>query len=590
MKGFLKWFKSNSKMKRWMLLVVIGILLSCYGMALLLVERELDFSQLFRIIITFVIGFSAVILGIVFIQKRTLELLVEDTIEERNTDNVNTLIFNKKVYTQGPKVVVIGGGNGLNVVLAGLKKYTDNITAIVTLSDYGEEASDSRKLLNSLPIEDIVDGFTALSKNDVLMDALMNYKFSSGHMKNIAFKDVYMLAMNELYGDMSKAVEASSDILNITGRVLPATLEEINITTELEDGTVIKNRKDIPQVISDKVSKINRIVVTPATCQPAPGVVEAINEADAIIIGPGSLYTNVLPNLLVKGVTKAIRESKAFKIYISNLMTEPGQTENYSLSDHIEAIVSHVGEGIIDYCIYDTAEMVPEYVRKYNLKGYEPIEQDVSKAKEFGVNMMQRNLSYIDGEFIHHNPDLVAQAIMELICDDLKFRDMQNDAQFVALNNRLKDSKRQAKNNKKKKPVKKKKEDKKNSKFYSKYKDRIESIRESDILIKEKEKMQEKIKKEEMERRKKHSKAQKSLEDDLMRNTLISDENFLDDGSIEKSKSKEKNKKTTTKKETKKKSKKKSETKKDNAKKKKSVTDDEKREVANLLDKLRGKH
>ncbi len=576
MDGFLRWFKSNSKMKRWLLLVVVGILLSGYGISLLLVEKELDFSQLFRIIITFVLGFSAVILGIIFIQKRTLELLVEDTIEERKTDNVNSLIFNKKVYTSGPKVVVIGGGSGLNTVLAGLKKYTDNITAIVTVSDYGEEISDSRKILNSVPSEDIVDGFTALSKNDVLMDALMNYKFSSGYLKNIAFKDIYLLAMNELYGDMSKAVEASSDILNITGRVIPATLEEINITTELEDGTVIKNRKDIPEVISNKVSKINRIVISPATCRSAPGVVEAIQEADAIVIGPGSLYTNILPNLLVRDVTKAIRESRAFKIYISNLMTEPGQTENYSLADHIEAIMSHVGTGIIDYCIYDTAEMVPEYVRMYNLKGYEPIEQDVSRAKELGVNMMQRNLSYIDGDCIHHNPDLVAQAIMELICNDLKFQDRQNDAQYMALNNRLKDSKKKNRHAKKRKPVGKQKNEQRNSKFYSKYKDRIESIKESDIKIVEKEKLQAKMQKENEEKRKAQLRAQKNLEEDLMNSKLISNENLLEEA-LENNKQ---NKKANTNKKTKKTTKRKTT--------KKKVTEKEKREVANLLDKLRG--
>lgn len=582
MKGFLKWFKSSSKMKRWMLLVLIGIILSCYGMSLLLVRQELDLSQIAKIIITFVIGFSAVIIGIIFIQKRTLELLVEDTIETNDSNNVNSLIFNKKVYTDGPKIVVIGGGVGLNTVLAGLKKYTNNITAIVTVSDYGEEASNSRKILNSLPFEDVVDGFTALAKNDTLMDALMNYKFDDGQLKNIVFKDIYMKAMNEVYGDMSKSIEASSEILNITGKVIPSTLEEIHITTELDDGTVIKNRKDIPEVISNKVSKINRIVISPATCRPAPGVIEAINEADAIVIGPGSLYTSVLPNLLVKGITKSIRESKAFKIYISNLMTEPGQTENYSLADHIEAIVSHVGKGVIDYCIYDTAEMIPEYVRMSNLKGYELIEQDVQRAKEFGVKMMQRNLSYVNGNLIHHNPNLVAQAIMELICDDLKFNDMQNDATYMALNNKLKDTKKKSKKSNKKKPSKHNVEEDRNSKFYSKYKYRIESIKESDMKIKEKEKMQLKKQQEIEKKRKQQLQAQQELEMELMKSKLIPDENLLQQSIIKEEKTKKKPAKRRATKTTK-------ATKSSKGRKKKEVTEKDKREVADMLDRLRGK-
>lgn len=325
MKGFFKWFGNSSKIKRWILLILAGITLASYGMMNLLIGKELHFIELAKIIMSFVIGFTLVIVGIIFIQKRTLELFVQgtDTREEAREGNVKSLIFNKKVYDEGPNIVVIGGGAGLDSVLKGLKNYTNNITAIVTISDYGMAATSSRKMLETMPLDDIKNSFIALSYNEAVMNGILNYKFSSGRLKELSFGDIYLLAMKEMYGDFTSSIEQSKNVLNMTGRVLPVTFQEISICAELEDGTVIENKEKIPEVVYDKVSKINRIFINPSNCMPAPGVIEAIQKADAIIIGPGSLYTNVIPNLLVKGVAKTIKENKGFKIYISNIMTEP---------------------------------------------------------------------------------------------------------------------------------------------------------------------------------------------------------------------------------------------------------------------------
>jgi len=485
MKGFFKWFDNESKMKRWILLILIGIVLASYGMMNLLIGKELNFVDLTKIMISFVIGFTFVVVGIIFIQKRTLELFVQgtDAREEAKEGNVKSLIFNKKVYDEGPNIVVIGGGAGLDSVLKGLKNYTNNITAIVTISDYGRAATDSRKMLETLPLDDIKNSFVALSSNEAVMNGIMNYKFTSGRLRELSFGDIYLLAMKEMYGDFTHSIEQSKNVLNMTGRVLPVTLEAIDICAELEDGTVVQNKDKIPEMVSDKVSRINRIYINPSNCMPAPGVIEALQNADAIIIGPGSLYTNVIPNLLVKGVARTIKENKGFKIYISNIMTEPGQTDNYTLSEHIRAIQEHAGKGIVDYCIYDTGEIVPEFVRRYNKEGQDLVEQDTAKAKEEGIRLIQRNLSYIDGEFIRHNPDAIASSIIELICEDMKFRDMENDSRYVMLNSRLKDTKKKLKKTtmvKTKNTKTKHLRDEKLSKFAMKYHDRIESIKQSD--------------------------------------------------------------------------------------------------------------
>ncbi|MCR5146379.1 MAG: YvcK family protein, partial [Clostridia bacterium] len=494
MKGFFEWFKSSSKMKRWMFLIILGIIAISYAISKILVTNKLEnVKDIVVIIVGFVIGFVAVIVGLVYMNKRTLELLVEET-DKREEENLNSLIFNRKVYSQGPKIVVIGGGTGLNSVLKGLKKYTDNLTAIVTVSDYGEGATDSRKMLETLPLEDIKESMVALSTNEEEMNSLLNYKFDQGKLKSLSFGDIYLLAMQNIYQDFSKSVKQASEVLNITGRVMPVTMEEMTICAELEDGTVVENRQEIPEIVNKKSSKISRIYVSPTNCRVAPGVAEAIEEADAIIIGPGNLYTNVIPNLLVKGVTRAIKNCKGFKIYISNIMTEPGQTHEYTLSDHIKAIIDHVGEGVVDYCIYDTGEIVPEIIRKYNEEGSELVDQDTAKAKSMGMHLIKRDLATVDGEKIRHNPDAIAAAIVELICEDLKFKDMQNNPEYMILNDKLKHKKQKIKNDKKFSFIKKdiyddnKKNEDKKSKFFDKYEERIKSIKESEKKTKKKEK------------------------------------------------------------------------------------------------------
>lgn len=481
MKGFFEWFKSSSKMKRWMFLVLLGTISICYSISKILVTNKLESVQDVAIIVVgFVVGFLAMIIGFVYMQKRTLEILVKET-DKREEENLSSLIFNRKVYSQGPKIVVIGGGTGLNSVLKGLKKYTDNLTAIVTVSDYGEGATDSRSMLKTLPLEDIKASLVALSTNEDEMDEILNFKFDDGKLKSLSFGDIYLLAMQHVYREFSKSVKKSSNILNITGKVLPVTMEEMQICAELEDGTVIEKRTDIPDMVNKKSSKINRIFVNPTNCRAASGVIEAIEEADAVIIGPGNLYTNVIPNLLVKGVARAIKNCKGFKIYISNIMTDPGQTADYSLSDHVKAIVDHVGEGVVDYCIYDTGEIVPEIIRRYNTEGADLVEQDTYKAKALGVHLIKRDLATVDGEFIRHNPDAIAASIIELICEDLKFKDMQNNPEYMILSDKLKFKKKKIKENKAHKVGKLNIIDSnKKRKFNNKYDERIQSIKDSE--------------------------------------------------------------------------------------------------------------
>ena len=496
MKGIFYWFKDSSKMKRWIMLILVGVIFASFGMANLIIHNEsLTFIQAAKIIAYFVVGFTCVVLGIIYINKRNMELFIEATDERISGDgkvNINSLIFNKKVYNKGPKIVVIGGGSGLNTTLEGLKKHTSNITAVVTVSDYGENFGNDNETMLYRQLEDIKNGIIALSAIEgSKMKQLLNYRYTEEGLKGATFADLYFASMSDISKNMSEAIKESNDIFKIYGQVLPITKDKMKICAELDNGYTIEDKSKITKTVYDKITKINRVYLNPSNCKAMPEVIKAIEEADGIIIGPGSLYTNVIPNLLVNGIARAIKESKAVKLYVCNIMTEPGFTDNFSVSDHINSIIEHVGEGLIDYCLYDTGEVVPEFIKKYNLDGSDLVEQDISKVKDKKIKFIKENMSIIKDGYVRHNSMLITDTLIQIICDDLKFKDMQNDPEYIIMNSKLqadkeiKKAKRKEVSNEEK-SKKKSKHSKTTSKFASKYSERIESIKNADERIERK--------------------------------------------------------------------------------------------------------
>lgn len=494
MKGMAHWLKSSSKMKRWIFLILVGIVLTCYGIAKILVQKEMEFIDAGKVVVIFVIGFTCIVLGLIFLNKRNMELFIEatdDRMKNKKNVNVKSLIFDKTIYDKGPKIVAIGGGAGLNTVLAGMKRYTDNITAIVTVSEYGKQPNLSRAVLGTtLPFEEVKDSIVALSaKESNELEKILNHEMENPNLRGLKFSDIYFTAMKEIYKNDTTSIEKSNSIFNIIGNVKPVTAEEVRICAELENGYVVEEKDKIPEIVNDKLTKINRVYLKPSNCKPAPGVLEAIKEADSIIIGPGSLYTNVIPNLLVNGVAKAIKESKAIKIYVNNIMTEPGQTDYYSVEDHIKAIIEHCGEGLIDYCIYDTGEVIPEYIKMYNKEGADLVEQKISDTSIKKIKFIKKNISTIIDGKIRHDPYMIAESAIKLICNDMKYQDKESDPTYIMLNAKLQSDKRISKLKKEKRKRDKRAEkrginpntkNKTKSKFSMKYSDRIKSIKESE--------------------------------------------------------------------------------------------------------------
>ncbi len=273
MKGIMQWFKSSNKMKRWIFLILIGIILACYGLAEVLVMKEISFQEVGKVVAIFVAGFIAIVIGLICLNKRTLEILIEATderMESRKNVNMKSLIFDKTIYDQGPNIVVIGGGTGLNTVLSGLKKYTSNLTAIVTISDYGEAVTNSRKELGVLPLGDVKDSIISLATRKGEIDKLFNYEFKDGKLKGLSFSDIYFSAMKDINGNFIDSVSRTNEVVNMIGKVIPVTSDEMNIVAELANGYIVEKKSEIPEVVSEKITTINRILLSPSNCKPAP--------------------------------------------------------------------------------------------------------------------------------------------------------------------------------------------------------------------------------------------------------------------------------------------------------------------------------
>lgn len=518
MNSLKEWMKPGLGLKRWIFLMMCGIGGMVYSLSTIISENTPEINEIVWMVIIFIIGFVATVYSIISIQKRTLEIFVESSsahkkLGEKKID-LKSLIYNRNIFDDGPKVVVISGGSGLNTVISGLKKYTNNITAIVTLSDYHEDKS--RQALNTLPYSDIKESLVALSNDKGSMKKLLDLNFSSKKLEGLNFGDIFLLAMQESYGNIPLSIKKSGDVLNIIGDVIPCSADEIKVCAELTDGSTIETKEQIPLAVMKKLEAIKRIYLNPTNARVTPSALEAIKEADLIVIGPGNLYTNVIPNLLVKHISQTIKESNAIKVYISNIMTDKGQTDGYKLSEHIRAIFDHSAGKLFDYVIADTGNIVPEYIRAYHKNGEDLVEVDEDAVKKLGVKLIQKDVSTISGEGrIRHDSDAIATYLMEILMSDMKYQEYTESTDKLKktlLGAVLKkEKKKEAQKEKiiaraRKKGMKdkdiiekinKEKETKKEtSKFSQKYKEKMEAIKED--RKKQLEEIEEENKKEEL--------------------------------------------------------------------------------------------
>lgn len=319
--------------------------------------------------------------------------------------------FNKSA---SPKIVCLGGGTGLSTLLKGLKLFTPNITAIVTVSDDGGGSRVLRDELGILPPGDIRNCILALSNIEPTMTKLLNYRFTDGSLKGQSFGNLFLAAMYGISDTFEKAVYKMSDVLNITGKVVPVTTENVDLLAELEDGSIVKGETEIVDAKKLNGLKIRKIKLVPDNPAPLPDAVSAIHDADLIILGPGSLYTSILPNLLVDGIPQAIAASTAKKLYIANVMTQEGETEGFTVSDHIKVLYRHSLPDFIDMCLANISPVADDVLAEYAKEGAVQLFADRDEIEKMGIELYEAPLLLTGTSLARHNPRLTAKEIFRL--------------------------------------------------------------------------------------------------------------------------------------------------------------------------------
>ena len=312
---------------------------------------------------------------------------------------------------RAPAVACIGGGTGLSTMLRGLKHSLSDITAIVTVTDDGGGSGRLREELSMPPPGDIRSCILALSNAEPTMEKLLSYRFSGGCLDGQSFGNLFLAAMNGITESFDKAVAKVGDVLAITGRVLPVTNEDVRLMAEFENGNVVYGESNICEAKKAHGCRIRRIQLVPSPVPALRESVQAILEADLVVLGPGSLYTSIIPNLLVGGIAGALGRTKAMKLYISNIMTQPGETEGYTVSDHIRELFSHASARLFDMCLVNTSPPPVELLGRYQSDGASPIVFDGDEVAKLGVEAFTAPLAEGYGGRVRHNPDLLAQEI-----------------------------------------------------------------------------------------------------------------------------------------------------------------------------------
>ena len=410
------WLIPGLNVKRWLFLIFLGSILMLLGFLVVFDIRPIyQTMELIRkaalILPSEFLAIVIIFIGAVIFFKgwKHTTLSIMDIDSSKSNSSLLERLYRRNKLNKGAKIVAIGGGTGLSMLLKGIKRYTNNITAVVTVGDDGGSSGRLREEMGILPPGDIRNCIAALADDEDLITELFQYRFKKGEgLEGHSFGNLFLTALCAITGNMVKAVKESSNVLNIRGVVLPATLDDMKLAAEFEDGTIVKGESNIPE----EHKKIKRLFTEPSVCKALPEVLEAIANADLIILGPGSLYTSVIPNLLVSGIVDAIMASHARKKYVCNIMTQPGETDNYSVASHVNALLTHAkGRKIIDAVLVNNS--LPDRISEgYAKNGSSPVRLDMENLAPTGVTVVSQKLIQENKEgLVRHSSNRVARAV-----------------------------------------------------------------------------------------------------------------------------------------------------------------------------------
>ena len=434
----LMWLYPGMRVKRWMALIPIGILPVVVGVAVLAQLQTIDYLDRMGEIVehtlhvrldnarVFVpLGVLLILIGLLIIFAAAVGVVrnIVGAVAPEHLSELSEVVHRRRSLSQGPKIVVIGGGTGLSTLLRGLKKYTANLTAVVTMTDDGGSSGLLQKQMigGVLPPGDIRNCLVALADAEPLMQELFQYRFetraSGDGLSGHSFGNLFITAMADITGDFERAVEATSKILAIRGRVLPSTVESVLLIGLMADGREVVGETNI----AHDPAAIRQITLCPDAPRPLPEGLEAIRQADIVIMGPGSVFTSVVPNLLVKEIADAVADSKAMKAYVCNVMTQRGETDGFSASDHVAAIEAHAGRRVFDYVLVNTARPSADLLERYTRVGSDFVTADLDILTGRGYKAVKG--SFIsESAVVRHDPDKLARALLRLYSERPLFR------------------------------------------------------------------------------------------------------------------------------------------------------------------------
>ncbi len=426
----LKWLYPGMRFKRWLLLFAGGVMLASLGIAVVFNYKYIDNIEeaIFRAVylwsgsydytftalvgmLMVLLGFGVMLVAARFVIRSVITVLLPANSSEKLVD----LIYEKRKLGKGPAITVVGGGHGLSVLLRGIKQATTNVTAVVTVADDGGSSGRLREELGMIPPGDLRNCLVALADTEPLMEKLFQHRFEgdsqlSGH----SFGNLFIAAMAQVTGDVETALKESSKVLAVKGRVLPASKEFVRLDAIMEDGSIVCGESKIPEAHK----KIHRVKLFPEHVEAVQSSLDALRDAEAIVLGPGSLYTSIMPNLLVEGIGDALCRSRAVKIYICNVMTQPGETDGYTASMHVKAILDHAGRNAVDYVIVNSTPVPEDLKKKYAEAGAYPVIVDEDVLKALGVGVIKADL-ITNHDAIHHDPKKLAESVMQVVYETL---------------------------------------------------------------------------------------------------------------------------------------------------------------------------
>ncbi len=436
--------KPGLKIKRWILTGVSGIVLIILGISSLVNPRVIiDISDI-GLYLLILFGIVLWIFSFIKLVLNTVNIIYYSRVHGEPKDlNFIDEMYDKRLLSKGIKVVVIGGGTGLSVLLRGIKKFTSNITAIVTVADDGGGSGKIREDLGMLPPGDIRNCILALANTEPIMEKLLQYRFKEGVLKGQSFGNLLIAAMVGISNNFEHAIKRINDIFAVTGKVLPVTTEDITLYARLKNNQVIKGESDIPVKSLEAHSQIERVFIKPKKVKPLNESIDAILDADVIILGPGSLYTSIIPNLLVDDIVNTIDKSSAIKAYVANVMTQPGETDGYSVTEHLEAIKKHTNDkNLIEY-LYINNEKIPEIcLSKYKEEGARPVylkDEDKYYLNESNINYMEDNFIEIKSGYVRHDATKLSKAIISTVIDKKYSHDRIRFMELMTIMKRAKD-------------------------------------------------------------------------------------------------------------------------------------------------------